>query len=157
MYLPTSLLLFQVQKLTALIKELESKHLLQGEDSEILASINIKLKDLVGRQLSKIKKFPLKKKYSPALRSFALTLYYFSPYVGKTFDTCLRHPITISKWTETVDGEAGFTAEAFKILKHKNNISGKQALCSLMMDVIATRKNLEWDGNTYHGYVDLRL
>lgn len=155
------LLLFQVHNLTALIKELESKHLLQGEDSEILTSIDIKLQDLVGRQLSKIKKKPLKKKYSPGLRSFALTLYYYSPkayaYVRKTFDTCLPHPRTISKWYETVDGDAGFTAEAFKILKHKNNTSGKPALCSLIMDEIAIRKHVEWDGNKYHGYVDLGL
>lgn len=155
------MLLFQVQNLTAIIKELERKHLLQGEDAEILSSINIKTRDLVGRQISKIKKLPLKKKYSPALRSFALSLYYYSPnaysYVRKTFDTCLPHPRTISKWYETVDGEAGFTAEAFKMLSHKNNVSGKRALCSLMMDEIAIKKHVEWDGHKYHGYVDLGL
>lgn len=132
-----------------------------GEESEILSSINVKFKDLVGRQLSKIKKVPLKKKYSPALRSFALTLHYFSPnaysYVRKTFDTCLPHPRTISKWYESVNGEAGFTSEAFNILKHKSNSSGKRALCSLMMDEMAIRKHVEWDGNKYHGYVDLGL
>ncbi|RVE41779.1 hypothetical protein evm_013578 [Chilo suppressalis] len=151
----------KVRSSNAVIKELESKHLLQGEDAEILSSINIKMRDLVGRQISKIKKLPLKKKYSPALRSFALSLYYYSPnaysYVRKTFDTCLPHPRTISKWYETVDGEAGFTAEAFKILNHKKNVSGKHALCSLMMDEIAIKKHVEWDGNKYHGYVDLGL
>lgn len=59
------------------MKELESKHFLLEEDLAILSSINVKLKDLIGRQLSKIKKVPLKKQYSPALRSFALRLIIF--------------------------------------------------------------------------------
>ena len=50
--------------------------------------------------------------YSPQLRSFALTLHFYSPhaykYVRKMFDTCLPHPRTIEKWYSSFDGTPGF-------------------------------------------------
>lgn len=54
-----------------------------------------------------------KGKYPPVLRSFALTLHFFSPkayeYVRRTFYTCLPHPRTLQKWYEKTEGEPGFT------------------------------------------------
>jgi len=67
------------------------------------------------------------KKYSPAVRQFALSLHFFSAraydYVRKQFNTILPHSRTLSKWYRHVDAEPGFTDESLKllILKVKNS------------------------------------
>ena len=64
-----------------------------------------------------------KGKYAPELRSFALTLHFYSKkaylYVKKVFNTCLPHTSTIKKWYQVVDGSPGFTKEALEVLKRK--------------------------------------
>ncbi|GBM50970.1 hypothetical protein AVEN_242830-1 [Araneus ventricosus] len=56
-----------------------------------------------------------KGKYAPELRSFALTLHFYSKkayvYVRKVFKTCLPHTSTVKKWYQVVDGSPGFTKE----------------------------------------------
>ncbi|XP_008179512.1 THAP domain-containing protein 1-like [Acyrthosiphon pisum] len=60
---------------------------------------------------------------SPELRSFALTLHFYSPtsynYVRKTFNKCLPHPSTIRKWYSVIDGSPGITAESMNAIKMK--------------------------------------
>jgi len=62
-------------------------------------------------------------KYSPALRSFALTLQFYSSkaylFVRKTFKNLLPHPSTLKKWYSVVDGEPGFTKEAFQCITQR--------------------------------------
>ncbi len=64
--------------------------------------------DLLKRQIAKKTNNPLPVSYSPELRSFALTLHFYSPhayrYVRKMFDTCLPHPRTIERWYQSIDG-----------------------------------------------------
>jgi len=99
--------------------------------------------------------------YSPKLRSFALTLYFYSPhayrYVRKVFkDTCLPHPRTIEKWLKTIDGRPGFTSEAFSALETRTKLRPeKQLVCVLMMDEVAIRQQIVWDGNKFVGYIDM--
>lgn len=63
------------------------------------------------------------RKYAPDIRSFALTLHFYSGsaynYVPKTFNNCLPHPFTLRKWVSTIDGSAGFAKEVFQILNAK--------------------------------------
>lgn len=101
------------------------------------------------------------KKYSPALRFFALTLQFYSAkaynYVRKTFNKCLPHPSTIQKWFRSLDASPGFTEEALRALKIKSQEAkeaNKEVLCSLIVDEIAIRWHVEWDGNKFSGYVD---
>lgn len=60
---------------------------------------------------------------SPELRSFALTLHFYSPtsynYVRKTFNKCLPHPSTIRKWYSVIDGSPEITAESMNAIKIK--------------------------------------
>lgn len=70
------------------------------------------------------KKLNKKVKYSPSMKKFCLTLNYYSPkayeYVRQTFNTCLPHRKTLSKWYGRLDGEPGFTEESFQALKDKH-------------------------------------
>lgn len=60
---------------------------------------------------------------TPELRSFALTLHFYSPaaynYVRKTFKKCLPHPSTIRKWYSTIDGSPGITQESLNAIAMK--------------------------------------
>ncbi|GBM96048.1 hypothetical protein AVEN_111442-1 [Araneus ventricosus] len=91
-----------------------------------------------------------------------LTLQFYSnkayEYVRKTFSTSLPHPATLRRWCKTVEGNPGFTHEAFITLKQKSTeamSAGKKIICCLIVDEISIRKNIEWDGDKFSGYVDL--
>lgn len=98
-------------------------------------------------------------KYSPALRSFALTLHYYSPrayeYVRKTFTTSLPHSRTVKMWYSKVGGEPGFTKESLAALKNKAEISNHPLLATLVIDEMSIRRRVEWDGQKFRGYVDM--
>lgn len=100
-----------------------------------------------------------RKKYSSTLRTFALTLHYYSPkaydYVRSTFNTSLPHPRTLKKWYAKIGGEPGFTKESFAALKSKANSSISPPLASLVIDEMSIRCRIEWDGQKIHGYVDM--
>ena len=105
---------------------------------------------------------PCQVPYSPELRTFALTLHFYLPhayrYVRKMFDTCLPHPRTITKWNQTIDVRPGFTTEAFSALKARTCLRRSKAqplICALMMDEVAIRQHVEWDGQKFQGYIDM--
>lgn len=105
---------------------------------------------------------PSREKYSATLRMFALTLQFYSTkaynYVRETFDCALPHPSTITKWYSSVNGEPGFTGEAMNAIRvkaHEAKKNQKELLCSLVVDEMAIRKHVEWDGRKFRGYVDI--
>lgn len=57
--------------------------------------------------------------YCDDLRSFALTLHFYSPkaydFVRKSFALTLPHPSTLRLWCSTVNGRPGFTSESFEV------------------------------------------
>lgn len=114
----------KIATLKSILKELEKKSLINSENVDILNKIGVTNKELVQRQIMKSNKNGciIRKKYSAELRTFALTLNFYSTkaynYARKTFQTCLPSIKTISKWYQTVDGKPGFTKEAFIALKH---------------------------------------
>lgn len=76
----------------------------------------------------------------------------------KTFNTCLPHPRTLRRWYQHIDGSPDFTQEALTALKLKaeeSETSGKSVVCSLLMDEMAIRSKIEWDGKETCGYVDM--
>lgn len=107
-------------------------------------------------------KGPSTQKYSPVLRTFALTLSFYSPraynFVRKTFNNSLPHINTICKWYQSVDGSPGFTKEAFcalKIKQYEATQQGKSILCNLVLDEMSIRQQVEWTGSKFAGYVDI--
>lgn len=116
---------------------------------------------LLIRQLSHLQHTTAPKAYPPELRSFALTLHFYSAkaydYVRKVFSLALPHPTTLVKWYRCVDGGAGFSTQVFDALHARADKTGKRMLCSLIMDEMAIRRQVEWDVSKYVGYVDLGL
>jgi hypothetical protein len=57
--------------------------------------------------------------YTEQLRSFAMTLHFYSAkaydFVRRSFRMALPHPQTLRKWCSAVEGKPGFTAEAFQV------------------------------------------
>lgn len=83
---------------------------------------------------------------------------FFSPraysFVRKQFNSVLPHPRTLSKWYASVNAEPGICIEALNTLKLKCDNSANPVYCALIIDEVAIRKHVEWDGYKYHGYVD---
>lgn len=101
-------------------------------------------------------------KYPPTLRSFALTLQFYSTkaydFVRKTFNLALPHAAQIRKWYSKIPADPGFTEPAFQALSAKVNDAkekGRTVLCSLMLDEMAIRKHVSLNGGQLCGYVDL--
>lgn len=101
------------------------------------------------------------RKYAEELRTFALTLNFYSnsayKYIRKTFGNCLPHPKTLQKWYRSVDGSPGYTAEslrALEIKKKESEATGKQLICSLIMDEVNIKQGIQWKGNRQVGYIN---
>lgn len=62
--------------------------------------------------------------YPKEVRSFALTLHFYSPraydYVRSVYNKNLPCGRTIQKWYESIDGLPGCTSEALQLLKIKS-------------------------------------
>lgn len=73
----------------------------------------------------------------------------------KEFDIILPHPRTLSKWYTNTEASPGFTKESLDTLKCKN--TDHTIYCALVLDEMAIRQNIEWDGSNYHGYVNFDI
>lgn len=75
----------------------------------------------------------------------------------KTFNLALPSQSQIRRWYGKVPAEPGFTKPAFEALKLKAEEAGNdgKVICSLILDEMAIKKHISWDGKKYHGYVDL--
>jgi hypothetical protein len=100
--------------------------------------------------------------YPPELRSFALTLKFYSTkaynYVRKSFNLGLPHVSVIRSWYKSMNGEPGFTEDALTALKAKvlaANRDNQEVVCAVMLDEMSIRKHVEWDGKQFRGFVDL--
>ena len=102
------------------------------------------------------------RKYSDELTAFALTLQFYSSkayeYVRKTFNLALPSQSHIRSLYSKIPAEPGFTEPAFVELKKKveeANRNGKQVVCSLLLDEMAIKKHISFDGKKFRGFVDL--
>lgn len=107
---------------------------------------------------------PSGRKYSPRIRTFALTLHFYSPkgyrYVRSVFNNNLPAISTIRKWYSSIDGRPGFSSEAFTALRLKSNEAnqnGKELLVSVMYDEVNIRKQEEYDQHTDSKTVDIKF
>lgn len=139
--------------------QLKNKNLLNVDEIEILMENFGKHRNLITNWAKKNLGQQVPKKYSPEIRQFALSLHFFSSkayeYVRKEFNTILPHSRTLCKWYSHVNASPGFTEEALKTLTIKTKNSKHPIYCALLMDEMAIRQHLEYDGETYHGRVDL--
>ncbi len=156
----------RVSSLQDIITHLREKQLLSDEGNDALESISSSCSTLlVKRCLRNAQAGNIScKKFPAELRVFAMTLQFYSTkaynYVRKKFDFGLPHISTIRDWYSCINGDPGFTAEAFHTLKKKVNeekSAGRHVLCSLLLDEVHIKKSVEWNGKRYVGYVDLGI
>jgi len=149
----------KIASLKGIILQLKKENLINYDATDILLDSFGKYKDLITNWSKKNNNENVPKKYSPALRQFALSLHVLSAkaynYVRKQFNTMLPHVRTLSKWYSHVDAKPGFTSEALKMLTLKVKFANKPVICSLMLDEMAIRQQLDFDGQNYYGRVDL--
>lgn len=158
----------RIESLRCILKDLQDNRYLRSDEVEVLEKFSSKLSlssELLKRQISKLNdKQKVEKQYSATLRSFALTLHYYSPcaynYVRDTFNTCLPHSKTLHSWYKHIDGKPGFNEESFKILKtivedNRKKENHNPLYFSMSIDDMAIRKHIEFDGKKTHGYVEV--
>ena len=143
--------------LEAIIEELREGEIVTSRCADLLAnSCGDAKQTLIGSLLDK------KGKFSEPVKSFAMTLQFYSTkaykYVKETLGIPLPAPSTLRTWYAKMDGDAGFTRSSFSLLQdqvERDKAGGKKTVCSLMMDEMAIRKHVEFDGSRYEGFVDL--
>ena len=152
----------KVKSLKTVVKQLREKHLISSSCEEMLQRSFSGVPLALLKRMTSAKKSGKGLKYSPELKSFALTLQFYSSkayeFVRKTFNLALPHQAQIRKWYGKVHAEPGFTEPAFTALAAKVEEAkqkGQTVPCSLMLDEMAIRKHISWDGKKMRGYVDL--
>ena len=154
----TTRLKIKINCLTEVISELKQKMLISTGCAEMLeASFSGVPKEILIRVKQR-----KKQKVLEELRSFAMTLHFYSAkayaYVRECFDLVLPHPETIRSWYSKISADPGFTQPAFSAIKscvEERKREGKETLCALMMDEVSIRKHVEYAAGKFHGYVDL--
>lgn len=151
----------KVASLKTILTELESKNLLDAENVGILSRLGVGQRELIQRQDIKSRTGTIvRKRYSPQLKSFALTLNFYSSkayqYVRKTFNTCLPSLRTLAKWYQCIDGRPGFTKESFNALKVKTDQAKSVIHASLIIDEMKLKNKVEFHpaSQRVFGYVD---
>jgi len=98
---------------------------------------------------------------TPELRSFALSLHFYSPtaykYVRQTFNKCLPHPSTLRKWYSSLDGSPGFISESLNAVKSKveeMQSKNKNLFCDLIMDEMSIMEDIHYNGESLLGYIN---
>lgn len=110
--------------------------------------------------MKRVLKGPSHAKYCPELRSFALTLHFYSPkayeFVREKFNKSLPHSKTISKWYQTIDGEPGFTVESLRAIKTKVEESPTQQIfVNLVFDEMHLMQKVEWVNGVGKGFINI--
>jgi len=107
----------KVATLSELIISLKQKKLISGHHEEILSKKFSNVSQELINRMKKVKKGQ-GRKYSPLLKSFALTLQFYSTkaynFVRNTFDKALPHQRYIRQWYSKIPAEPGFTEPSFR-------------------------------------------
>lgn len=115
-------------------------------------------KDLLKRMSLKCENKTVNKVYSPELRSFALTLHYYSPkaynYVREKFECALPHPKTLYKWYTSIDGNPGFNLEALKSIEERCKAVNYPLFGAVIFDEMDIKSEVERVGSKVYGMID---
>lgn len=152
----------RIHSLKSVVSTLRDKNLVTTHCAELLESTFSGVSKDVMKRILKQKRHTDPGQYTAELRSFAMTLNFYSAkayrFVRKSFDLGLPHPAVIRKWYGAINGDPGFTDEVFRALKAKVLAAARdkqQVVCGLLMDEMSIKKHVEWDGKRFRGFVDL--
>ena len=102
---------------------------------------------------------PSRKKYPPELRSFALTLHFYSPkgydFVRKTFALSLPAPAVIRSWYYNIDCRPGYCMPAFQLIEKLVKSFRFPIFWSVFLDEMSIKKKIEMIGSEIYGYIDM--
>lgn len=157
----------KVSNMGQIISDLRNKNLISEDALAVLekscskVSVNIMRRALSNAEtLKKGKKLP-RNKIPEDIRSFALTLQFYSTkaysYVRNTFNLALPSLSTMRSWMSNVHCEPGYCENSFRslsVIAAENVKSGKKTLCALMLDEMAIKKQIEFRANRTWGYED---
>lgn len=94
--------------------------------------------------------------YTPQVRSFALSLHFYSPkaykYVREKFNKHLPSVSTIKSWYRVVDGSPGFTDESFKAIELR--CKEKSGIVNLVLDEMSIKEEIIYDKKEFHGGIN---
>ncbi|KYN03296.1 THAP domain-containing protein 9 [Cyphomyrmex costatus] len=138
--------------MVSLKSKLDKNHL------DVLEQIGKSNKEFLKRIILKCNNNKVNKQYSPELRSFALTLHYYSPkaydYVRKKFDCILPHPKTLYKWYTSINGNPGFNSEALKSIEERCKFVNYFLFGAVIFDEMDIKSEVERVGSKMYGLVD---
>jgi Transposase protein len=101
-------------------------------------------------------------KHYPVLHLLSITYFTIKPlnlpvrYVRNVFHLALPHESVLRSWASSVDGTPGFTAQSFAQLQQKveeEKAKGQQVVIQLVLDEMAIRRHVQFDGNKFIGRV----
>ncbi|KAM7286096.1 THAP domain-containing 9 [Ixodes scapularis] len=155
----------KVSQVEEILQDLQRQQLISNDATNVLRrTFSSTTLELCLRMLKNSRGKVTREKYPPELRSFALTLQFYSTkayeYVRNTFQLALPHSSSIRSWYSSIDAEPGFTAEAFESLQltvRENEKKGNKVICALLMDEMSIRKHVQWDGKKMRGFVDVGI
>jgi len=138
----------KIKNMVDVIKVLKEKSYGSQELYDILdnAFEGLPLLPLLKSQVSNMKKVKRMRRYTPEVKEFATTLFFYSPkgynFLRKYF--ILPHKSLISKWISSINGEPGILVD---VLKHLQGNKDKQHLrnVALIFDAMAIRKQQTYD------------
>jgi hypothetical protein len=76
--------------------------------------------------------------------------------VRESFHLALPHESVLRDWVSKVDGSPGFTEQSFTQLKNKveeENAKGHKVIVQLVLDEMAIRRHVQFDGKKFTGRV----
>ena len=105
----------KVTSLQTVVNELKSENMISDDCASMLETTFSGVPLEIMKRIVTHKKKKNPGAYPPELRSFALTLKFYSKkaykFVRKSFNLGLPHPSVIRSWYNTMDGEPGFTIQ----------------------------------------------
>ncbi|KAK9745900.1 THAP domain [Popillia japonica] len=100
-------------------------------------------------------------KYPEELRKFVVTLHFYLAkayeYVRTTFQFSLPHQSVIRRWSSSVECAPGFSTLCFETVSIKvqeGNDNEKKVVCCLLLDEMSIKKQIDYDGQRFWGYLD---
>lgn len=121
--------------------------------------------ELVLLQKENATKSAVQRRYSPTMKQFAHTLYFYSPKAYKFLRQyfTLSNARTLRKWLCNINCQPGILQEVLEFLKEKAKTQSHLKQCALIVDSMSLRKQIIWDqsqgkftGNVeYGGLVDV--
>jgi hypothetical protein len=151
----------KIRTLGGLVRHLRNKKFI---NDEAMATIEKSCSGIPAAIINRLffnKRKISRKSYSPELRSFAMTLSFYSTkayeYVRSTFKMALPSLSSIRNWMSNVECLPGFSQTSFNLITSKvneNREANKNTICSLMLDEIAIKKEIDFIAGKSWGYVD---